>query len=131
MKTPSQKGRASRSKGKVGERELANLLTAKGFPAQRAQQFKGGQHSDDIWCPRLRGLGFLIEAKRTETVRLTEWLAKAREDAAGRDPLICWRKNGGEWIAVLPLDALLGLIDPTSRLDPEARALLTGGPHGS
>lgn len=125
-KTASQKGRASRSKGKVGERELANLLTAKGFPAQRAQQFKGGQHSEDIWCPRLRELGLHIEAKRTEALRVQEWLAKAAAEAGDRDPLICWRKNGGEWVAILPLDALLALIDPASRPAPETRAALTG-----
>lgn len=127
-KTASEKGRASRSKGKVGERELANLLSAKGFPAQRAQQFKGGQHSEDIWCPRLRELGLHIEAKRVERGCVPEWLAKARAECAGTDkePLICWRRSHEEWVAILPLETLLALIDPTSRLPAEMRAVLTG-----
>lgn len=53
----------SRAKGQRGERELADFITAAGFPARRGQQFAGGPDSPDVVCP---GLPFHIEAKRTE-----------------------------------------------------------------
>ncbi len=111
-KDASARGRASRNKGKVGEREVAALLRKHGFDAHRAQQYCGGNNSDDVTCEALAaGYGFHIEVKRTERASLREWMAQTQKDAApGRDPLIAHRWNGGEWIAILPLEKLLGLL---------------------
>ena len=44
----SKRGRKSRNKGKVGEREVANLLKSYGYEARRGQQFHGGGDSPDV-----------------------------------------------------------------------------------
>lgn len=126
MTDASKAGRRSRNKGKAGELELAHFLTDRGFPAERAQQFKGGQHSEDIHAPALRALGLHIECKRVERPMFGEWLEKAFAECVGTDkePLICWRKSKGGWIAVLPLEKLLALLPQP--IPPEMRALLYG-----
>lgn len=98
----------SREKGKRGERELAALLSYHGFQAERAQQYKGGQHSADIHCPSMSMLGFHIECKRTEVGRLGEWWDKAAEEAGfGKTPVIFWRQNRGRWFAIFEAEAFL------------------------
>jgi Holliday junction resolvase len=59
-------GKMSRTKGKVGEREVAELLRANGFhAARRGVQYQGGADSPDVI-----GLpGFHNEVKRTEAAR--------------------------------------------------------------
>ncbi len=100
----------SRQKGARGERELAKLLTEAGFPAERAQQYKGGQHSADVSCPELEARGFHVEVKRTERVLLYEWLEKARIEAVGKTPVIFHKRNRGEWVAIIDAPVLLDLI---------------------
>lgn len=112
----SARGRSSRNKGKVGERELAHLLTAAGFPAIRAQQYKGASDSGDIICPALDALGVHIESKRAEAASFGTWAAQAEADSGGKLPVVCWRRSakGGEarppWVAFLRLDDLLTLL---------------------
>lgn len=108
MKDASARGRAAKNKGKVGEREAAELLKRYGFTARRAQQFAGGATSQDL----AHDLdGFHIEVKRTETLSVYEAMAQARRDAkVGSAPLVLHRRSGKEWLAVMRAEDLLELI---------------------
>lgn len=100
-------GKASRDKGKRGERECAALLKAHGFEARRGQQFNGSDGSADVV-----GLpGFHIEVKRTEALRIYEAMGQAEADARdGETPLVLHRRNRKEWLAILKADDFLEMI---------------------
>lgn len=97
----------SRHKGKCGELELAAFLRERGIQARRGQQFSGGPDSPDV-VTDLAGVHF--ESKRCERGNPYEWLAQAIKDAAGKLPVVAHRRNRQDWIAILPLDALLDLL---------------------
>lgn len=100
-------GKASREKGKRGERECAALLKAHGFDARRGQQFNGSDGSADVV-----GLpGFHVEVKRTEALRIYEAMGQAEVDARdGETPLVLHRRNRKEWLAILKADDFLEMI---------------------
>ena len=98
----------SRAKGAEAERELAKVLTASGFPAERGQQKRGGADSPDVICPALKG--FHIEAKITQACKmhspsmLASWDAQARRDSEGKSvPLVIhrWSRQTTWWVRVL------------------------------
>lgn len=97
----------SRRKGNGGELEVAAIFRAAGFDAARvpnsgALRIKGDLYGD---------LPAHIEVKRGERCRLPEWWAQTRGEAPeGALPLLAWRPNRGEWLAVVPLDALVALL---------------------
>jgi hypothetical protein len=101
-------GKMSRTKGGVGEREVVALAKAAGFPD--AERTSNGRHQ------RTRGdvagvPGVTLEVKRTERLQLRQAWAQCTE-AAGDSllPVLAHRWNGGEWLAVVPLDELLALV---------------------
>ena len=99
----------SKQKGKRGELEFAQYLSAQDLPARRGQQFRGGGDSPDVVCKALPTIHF--EVKRTERLGLTAALEQAVNDAApGKVPVVAHKKNRGFWIAILPMNDLLGLI---------------------
>lgn len=97
----------SRRKGQRGERELAALLSYHGFPARRGQQYKGGPESPDIESPTMSMLGFHIECKRSETLRLSEWLAQVDKEKGNKCPLVFWKKNNHPWVVLTDAEAFL------------------------
>ena len=110
--TASKQGRASREKGKRGEREVAELLRNYGIPAHRAQQFKGRAGAFDVECPFLTSLGAEVEVKNTSTVSLPAWLKKAWEDVTvGFWPLIFWKRPRDQWYVILPAHEFVALLD--------------------
>ena len=94
----------SRNKGKVGEREFAELLRAHGFDARRGQQFAGGTDSPDVVSDALDWLH--IEVKRVQQLNLAEACAQAKRDAGGKPWIVAHRKNRGPWFITLDSDAL-------------------------
>ena len=94
----------SRNKGKVGEREFAELLRAHGFDARRGQQFAGGTDSPDVVSTALDWLH--IEVKRVQKLNLAEACAQAKRDASGKPWIVAHRKNRGPWFITLDSDAL-------------------------
>lgn len=94
----------SRNKGKVGEREFAELLRAHGFDARRGQQFAGGTDSPDVVSIALDWLH--IEVKRVQQLNLAEACAQAKRDASGKPWIVAHRKNRGPWFITLDSDAL-------------------------
>ena len=99
----------SRTKGKTGELELAEFLREHGFDARRGQQFKGGTDSPDVVSEALAAFHF--ECKRVEAGNLYNWLEQAIRDAGPlKTPIVAHRKNHKDWVAILPLTELIGLI---------------------
>ena len=103
-------GRASRDKGKRGERELAKELTKLfGVAARRGQQFHGGPDSPDVVCD-IPGIHW--ECKRTERLKLWEAICQAQTDAcsSGEVPVVCHRKNQQPWLITLQLEHLPAIV---------------------
>ena len=97
----------SRAKGAAAERELANYLKDAGWQSRRGQQFSGAGDSPDV----VSDLPIHIEVKRVEAVNLYVWLEQAKRDAKGKKPpVVIHRRNGKEWVAILPLDDFLKMI---------------------
>jgi hypothetical protein len=96
-------GRASRLKGKGGEREFANLLSeALGIKFERnLEQTRGGGFD-------LKGIDKLaIEVKRQETINLTAWWKQALEQAEkGQYPVLAYRQSRKPWMVMIPLAML-------------------------
>ena len=101
-------GKASREKGKRGERELSNVLKEHGYKARRGVQYQGGSDSPDVI-----GLpGIHIECKRTEKFRLEDAMQQAKEDCDPFSlPAVFHRKNGKNWVVVMDLEDWLILYD--------------------
>ena len=97
----------SRQKGAAGEREFAALLKEHGIDARRGQQFSGGKDSPDV-VSELTAVHF--EVKRVQAGSPYLWLAQAIRDGADKLPVVAHRKNGKDWIAILPMSALLELL---------------------
>lgn len=99
-------GKASRDKGKRGERELAGKLREHGFDARRGVQYHGGPDSPDV-----TGLeGVHIEVKRVERLSLYDALSQAKADAGlGEMPVVMHRRNNCEWVVIQPLEDWINL----------------------
>lgn len=97
----------SRAKGATAELELSHFLTERGYKSRRGQQFSGGGDSPDV----VSELPWHIECKRVEAGNLYNWLEQAKRDCKGKKPpLVVHRRNGKEWVAILPLEDLLAFI---------------------
>lgn len=94
-------GKASRDKGKRGERELANVLRSYGYDTKRGQQYCGANgDADVIGLP-----GIHIECKRVERLNLYDAMAQSMSDARNDEiPVVMHRKNNCEWLVTLEID---------------------------
>jgi len=99
-------GKRSLTKGKGGERELSHFLTSRGFPARRGRQYSGDPTAPDV----VSELPLHIECKRTERLSVYPAIEQAASDSGNKPPLVCHRRNGKPWLAILHLDDLLTLL---------------------
>lgn len=94
----SRRGRGSRAKGQVGERELFGLLSQKlGLKVSRRLDATRGGGCDTWDIP-----GWSVEVKRCETYQSAFWtqtLDQARADH--NRPVLFWRKSRMRWIAMI------------------------------
>lgn len=105
-KINSQKGKASRNKGKRGELELAHLLETFGYNARRGQQFSGKNGDADV----VGVDGMHIECKRCESYLIDKWLEQSIGDAKdGEVPVVMFRKNNSYWKVCLTLNDFMEL----------------------
>jgi len=97
-------GMKSKTKGKVGEREVAALLRKHGFDGKRGVQYQGGPGSADVV-----GLpGFHPEVKRVEKFSLYAAMAQADADRAPEaTPIVFHRSNSKEWVVVMKAEDFL------------------------
>ncbi len=102
-------GLKSKTKGKVGEREVAELLREFGFNARRGQQFSGSPDSPDVVSDMD---GFHIEVKRTgKQTDLFAAIEQAKRDRKeGEDALVFHRKNNKDWIVAMDAREFLRLV---------------------
>ncbi|NQW46612.1 MAG: hypothetical protein HQ464_02465 [Planctomycetes bacterium] len=98
-------GRASREKGKRGEREAAAELGAiLGVDARRGVQYQGGPDSPDVVLP---GVPIHVEAKRTERLSLWAAIEQAKADApAGHVPCVWHKANRKGSVVIVETDNL-------------------------
>ena len=114
-------GKASRDKGKRGEREVAELLRDHGIPARRGVQYAGGPDAPDV----VGFDGVHIEVKRAETLRLYPALEQALADRKPGDIATVWHRPSGRPWAVIMLAAdfiaLMRALGPTNPATRTAR----------
>ena len=101
-------GRASREKGKRGEREAAAELGAiLGVEARRGVQYQGGPDSPDVVLP---GVPIHVEAKRTERLSLWAAIEQAKADAPeGSVPIVWHKPNRKGSVIIVETDSLWAL----------------------
>lgn len=102
-KTRSQIGRTSRTKGKVGEREVAHLFIDNGFPdAHRSAQCRGNSKDGEADVAGTPGIH--VEVKRVEKLNLENAMQQSIRDSElqkDRIPVVIHRKNGAEWLVTM------------------------------
>jgi hypothetical protein len=119
QKTPSERGRASRRKGKSGELELAHIMQGYGFTnCHRSAQRAGSIESADII-----GLpGLHPEVKRVEHLNLKKAMEQAVRDSNGSDdiPTVFHRRNGESWLVTLRLEDFVSMYMAYLKSDKKA-----------
>ena len=95
--------RRSRTKGKVGEREVATVLrtavTLAGGCAEAIRRGWQARHGRDA-CD-VEGTRFWMEVKRRARFAVLRHLEQASEDTDGRPPVVWLREDGNRRWAVL------------------------------
>ena len=97
-KTASTQGKASRTKGAAGERELIRLLKSRwpDLPLRRdLRQYQSGGLTDIVGIP-----GYTIEVKRRKRVMQSEvdhWWAGLVAKADGIEPVLAYRQDQQDW----------------------------------
>ena len=97
----------SNTKGKVAEREVAELLKKYRFEARRGVQYSGGSDSPDV----VSNLGLHIEVKRVEAFNLYSAVDQAIKDSNSIDYVIFHRKNKRDWQAILDARTFLSIVE--------------------
>ena len=104
--------KSQQRKGRGGELELCKIFQAHGINAQPGQAVSYGA------TPDIMGVaGIHCEVKRTEKMRLNEWLDQATRDARrfGGYPAIFHRSNRRPWTVTMLLEdwlTIMGFSDP-------------------
>lgn len=103
----------SRQKGKRGEREFAQYLTEKGYPARRGVQFSGGPDSPDV----VSDLPIHFEVKYRQSFSVYEHVEQACKDCpTGKWRLVALRKNEKPWLAVMPMEDFISVLNTLKEL---------------
>lgn len=102
-------GRASREKGKRGEREVVAEL-ARVFGAERVRrgyQYRDGSEAPDVWCPLLH-----VESKLGKRPNLLAALEQAEGDARpGVIPIAWCRQDGRAATVTLRASDFIEILD--------------------
>jgi hypothetical protein len=101
--------RASREKGKRGEREFAEVLRGMGINARRAQQFAGNEGTADL---KTSIPGLHVEVKRRANIGAARFMDQAERDCLPNDlPIVALREDRGSWLILVKAQELPRLID--------------------
>ena len=109
---------SSRAKGVRGEIQVKNLMNQYTLPsgepvvAKRGCQHAGGVDTPDVQhnIPGLHLEVKLTNAKSMTPAKAREALMQAKRDAESNLPVVVWRSNRTEWVAMLTFSDLLGLL---------------------
>jgi Holliday junction resolvase len=115
----------SREKGKRGELQWRDELSANGYHARRGQQFSGGADSPDVVCDELEWLH--IEVKRTQALNLTAACAQAEGDCGGKPWIVAHRRNHAPWLITMTAEVFFRFL--RGDLPPESNNNINIKPH--
>jgi len=122
-------GRASREKGKRGEREFAAFLRDLGLEARRTQQFSGTEGTADV-SSSLEGVH--LEVKRYAGIAAFRFLEQAERDADPDDlPVVALREDRGEWAIMLKAKHLERMAETIVAALEMSRGISASSPHAS
>ena len=113
LKGASLMGKASQRKGADGERELAAILRDHGYNIRRGGSLSFGTVPDLCGLP-----GVHMEVKRCETLRLSDWMQQAEDDAqrfGDGAPVVFYRRSREPWRVVMNLPDWLRLYEQSRR----------------
>jgi len=114
-------GRQSKRKGAVGEREVRDRLNQYKLPsgepvvAKRGCQHAGGMDTPDV-THNIKNLHLEVkrcESKSMSPAKARDALAQASRDAGSNLPVVVWRSNRTDWVAMLSFADLLELLGCT------------------
>lgn len=99
-------GKASKEKGKVGEREWSAKCKDQGYDTKRGQQFCGlNGDADVVGLP-----GIHQEVKRVEKLNLYDAMEQSIRDAKEEEiPIVAHRKNNCSWLVTMEADSFFKL----------------------
>lgn len=122
------RGRASREKGKRGERQWRDVLRAEGYSARRGQQFSGSPDSPDVVCDDLPDFHF--EVKCVERLNIEDAMGQARQDARRKLPLVAHRRSHCGWLVTMDAPTFFRILrgdlptfPPAANADPHPQPL--------
>lgn len=99
-------GRASRTKGKSGEREVSRILTDRGIHHDRLLDGRRQVHGDIL------AGDVAIEVRRREKISIIRWSADHEASVpAHLTPAVCYRSNGEPWRMSIRLEDFLDLLE--------------------
>lgn len=96
-------GKASRNKGKRGEREARDFVRDawRSPRCVRSAQVSGLFTSDLMYGPP----GLYLEVKRYRRIVALDFLEQAKQDSDGEGvPVVLMREDGGDWAVMIPAD---------------------------
>ena len=99
-----------RQKGARGERELSEWLRGYGYAARRGQQYAGHPDAPDVVTDLDPYIFF--DSKRVETLQIHKALEQVVRDEGkrGRVPVVMFKRNRSEWIAIMPAKDFMRLV---------------------
>lgn len=102
----------SREKGAQGERDVVNIAKGHGLRAERTAALQSNQNTDFADVTLTDHPHLHIEVKRDERLSVDAMVRQAKADAAPnkRIPVVVYRRNKGDWCAVIPLDWFFNLL---------------------
>ena len=108
-------GKASREKGKRGERQWALVCREHGYECRRISQYCGqsGEAADVVGLP-----GVHIEVKRVERLNVPEAMKQAVRDAGkfhDGAPALFHRRSREPWLVTMQLKDWMGLYQEKRR----------------
>lgn len=99
--------KASRDKGRAGEREVAQLYERAGAEVRGLE----GRGDHLVITPGLFGPTIHSEVKRCETARPWAWWEQASSEApTGTMPVVHFRRNRSPWLAIVDAEQLASIL---------------------
>lgn len=132
-KTKSQIGKASRNKGKRGERMAADIFRKRGFKAKRGVQYRGGLNSPDINVEETDAF-INHEVKNMVRVDVYKALEQSHVDAGpDRVGVVVYKCSRKPWLVAMSLFDYINILQElTNKRDslntlPNMKVLNTAG----
>jgi len=97
----------SRAKGADFEREIAKLLSSRGFKARRGNQFNG-MWDADVECD---SFPYHIECKKVQNLNIFKAYAQSEKDSKGaKPPIVIHSKNRTKTMVTIEIHDFLNLV---------------------